>query len=389
MESGDELVICLFYSIFVFLKICNMETFHVKNFKNLKDLELKGLSRVNLIVGRNNVGKSSLLEALSLCYSGGSVDELMGILSYGGERVINRASSIGREKVIDNEAHFLSLFNRSQFEGGKAPVIVLDGNTSAISISVVFQKEKRIRKDSSSINHMLEYLSEAEYLDGAGKGGAIAEKGLVIRAGESFLFVPFHSEFQVFSESKKCIFVRPVDFIMIPNSELYDKIAMSDKEEKLLSALQIIEPQIQKINYLESDPGSKDRVPFVVVGSNSERVRLTSMGDGINRILTIILSLLNCPAGGALALDEIDNGLHYSVQKQLWEMVFSLAKELDVQVFATTHSMDCLRSFAQVNTEGDGLLIRLDARQNGDIVPQYYSDSEDIRFAVESQIELR
>lgn len=365
-----------------------METFHVKNYKGLKDLELKGLSQVNLIVGRNNVGKSTLLEALSLCYSGGAVGDLLDILAYSGERVVTRASSYSGEIIIDNEAHFLSLFNRIGFDGRKAPVITLDSDSGAISIGVGYQKEKRIRKDSS-INHMLEYLTESEYLNGSGKDGVVAEKGLAIRAGESFQFLPFHSEIQVFSDSKKCILARPADFVLIPNAALFDKIAMSDKEEKLLSALRIIEPQIQKINYLESDPGSKDRVPFVVVGPSSERVRLTSMGDGINRILTIILSLLNCPAGGALALDEIDNGLHYSVQKQLWEMVFSLAKELDVQVFATTHSMDCLKSFAQVNTGNDGLLIRLDARSDGEIVPQYYSDSDDIRFAVDSQIELR
>ena len=282
----------------------------------------------------------------------------------------------------------ISLFNRSGFEGGKAPAIVLDDGTFVISLGIGYQKEKRIRKDSS-VNHILEYLTESEFLSGSGKNGVIAEKGLAIRAGDSFQFLPFHSEFQVFAESKKCVFVRPADFILVPNAALFDKIAMSDKEEKLLAALRIIEPQIQKINYLESDPGSKNRVPFVVVGPKSERVRLTSMGDGINRILTIILSMLNCPAGGALAVDEIDNGLHYSVQEQLWKMVFSLANELDVQVFATTHSMDCLKSFAQVNSGEDGLLIRLDARSDGEIVPQYYSEPDDIRFAVESQIELR
>ena len=365
-----------------------MDSFHVKNYKGLKDLELKGLSRVNLIVGRNNVGKSSLLEALSLGYSGGSVDELLDILSYSGENVITRSASLSGEKVIDNESHFLSLFNRLGFNGVTAPVIILDNGSCEVSISVGYQKEKQIRK-GSSIDHMLEYLTESEYLAGAGKDGIAAEKGLMIRSGDSFQFVPFHSELQVFPASKKCLLVRPVDFVLIPNAALFDKIAMSDKEEKLLSALQIIEPQVQKINYLESDSVSKKRVPFVVVNPGSKRVRLTSMGDGINRILTIILSLLNCPAGGALALDEIDNGLHYSVQKQLWKMVFSLAEELNVQVFATTHSMDCIRTFAEVASDGDGLLVRLDARRNGDIVPQYYSDPSDIRFAFESQIELR
>lgn len=365
-----------------------METFHVKNYKVLKDLELKGLSRVNLIVGCNNVGKSSLLEALSISYSGGSVDELLNVLDYGGESVVTRSSSSGEEE-IDNEAHFLSLFNRSGFVGGLAPKIALDSDDSSLSIEVGFQKEKRLRRDDSSFSHLLEYLDEADYLKGGAKDRVIAEKGIVIRAGDSLRFVPFYSEFQAFPESKNCIFVRPADFVLIPNAALFDKIAMSEKEEILLSALRIIEPKIQKINYLESNLGSKKRVPFVVVEPNSERVRLTTMGDGINRILTIVLSLLNCPPGGALAVDEIDNGLHFSIQKQLWEMVFSLARELNVQVFATTHSLDCLRSFAQVNSEGEGLLIRLDARKNGNIVPQYYADSDEIRFAVERQIELR
>jgi len=383
-----EIAFLSFFSIFATLKIGNMDTFHVRNYKGLKDLKLKGLSRVNLIVGRNNVGKSSLLEALSLCYSGGSVDELLDILDYGGERVVTRSSYAG-EEGIDNEAHFLSLFNRSGFESGMAPKITLDSNNSSLSLEVGYQKEKRVKRGDSSFNHWVEYLGESDYLEGLEKDGILAEKGLVIRSGDSFRYVPFHSEFQVLLESKKCILVRPADFVLVPNAALYDKIAMSDKEEKLLSALQIIEPQIQKINYLESNPGSKKRVPFVVVGPNSDRIRLTAMGDGINRILTIVLSLLNCPFGGALALDEIDNGLHFSVQTQLWEMVFSLARELNVQVFATTHSLDCLRSFARVNSDGDGLLIRLDNRRSGDIAPQYYSDSEEIRFAVESKIELR
>lgn len=103
----------------------------------------------------------------------------------------------------------------------------------------------------------------------------------------------------------------------------------------------------------------------------------------------IILSLLNCPAGGFLFVDEIDTGLHYSVQKKLWEMIFSLVKDLEIQVFAATHSMDCLRSFAAVNNSEKGLLVRLDTRSDGDIVPQYYSDPEYIRFAIEKQIDLR
>ena len=142
--------------------------------------------------------------------------KLLDILDYSGERVVTKTSSYSGEKVIDNEAHFLSLFNRSGFEGGKAPAIVLDDGTFVISLGIGYQKEKRIRKDSS-VNHILEYLTESEFLSGSGKNGVIAEKGLAIRAGDSFQFLPFHSEFQVFAESKKCVFVRPADFMIINN----------------------------------------------------------------------------------------------------------------------------------------------------------------------------
>lgn len=366
-----------------------METFHVKNYKGLKDLELKGLSRVNLIVGRNNVGKSSLLEAISLCVSKGSTSELLDILEYGGEKASNRSFSSSDENGLDNESHFLSVFNRNGFTSFRAPVIVFTKDNDTVTFEIGYRKEKRVRQ-GSSVSHLLEYLSENDYLAETARGGVPAEKGIAIKADESFQFIPFRSEFQVFPEAlRDCILVRPVDYFLLPNAVLYDKIAMTDKEDKLLAALRIIEPQIQKINYLESEPGSRKRTPFVVVGPKSDRVRLTSMGDGINRLLTIVLSLLNCPSGGILNLDEIDNGLHFSVQTQLWKMVFSLARELDVQVFATTHSMDCLKSFAQVNNGKEGLLIRLDARSDGEIVPQYYSDPDDVRFAVDSQIELR
>ena len=358
-----------------------MKIFRVKNYKGLKDLELNGLSQVNLFVGRNNVGKSSLLEALTLFASGDSTAEIRDILEYN--------NSGGRDSD-DNGPYFYSLFNRTGFNDRIAPEIIFSDERSSVRIEVCYRKEKRTQNGNST-SHVSEYVGEKEFLSAAGKAieSVPAEKGIAIHSGESFHFIPFQGEIRVYPYNQTCIFVRPVDYFMSSNAALYDQIAMSEKENQLIDALRIIEPQIQRINYLESEPGSRKRVPFVIVGSGSERVRLSTMGDGINRILTIILSLLNCPSGGILCLDEIDNGLHFSVQKQLWEMVLSLACKLNVQIFATTHSMDCLRSFAQANAGGDALLIRLDASSNGEIVPQYYSNPKAVQLAVENQIELR
>ena len=64
----------------------------------------------------------------------------------------------------------------------------------------------------------------------------------------------------------------------------------------------------------------------------------------------------------SLDIDEFDNGLHYSVQKSLWKMIFSLAKQLNIQVFATTHSWDCIQSFTEVaieNEQMNGTLLKI------------------------------
>ena len=83
---------------------------------------------------------------------------------------------------------------------------------------------------------------------------------------------------------------------------------------------------------------------MVRLDESNNPLPLRSMGDGINRILTIILAMVNCE-NGYLLIDEFENGLHYSVQEKLWEIIFYLAERLNIQVFATTHSNDAIEVF--------------------------------------------
>ncbi len=83
------------------------------------------------------------------------------------------------------------------------------------------------------------------------------------------------------------------------------------------------------------------RVPVVVLRDSAKRYRLSSMGDGINRVLTIILALLNCK-DGILLIDEFENGLHHSVQSQLWKIIFELSEELNIQRCLPQHIVKTL-----------------------------------------------
>ena len=115
------------------------------------------------------------------------------------------------------------------------------------------------------------------------------------------------------------------------------------------------------------------------------------MGDGINRILTIIFAMVNCESG-YLLIDEFENGLHYSVQEKLWEIIFHLAERLNIQVFATTHSLDCVEAFATVlNSEkqgkDDGVMIRLE-NYGGNIEATVY-DADEIQATTRVHVDPR
>lgn len=114
------------------------------------------------------------------------------------------------------------------------------------------------------------------------------------------------------------------------------------------------------------------------------------MGDGINRILTIILALVNS-SDGYLLIDEFENGLHYTVQDQLWEIVFKLATNLNIQVFATTHSNDCIASFSRIlNKEQNkdlGKYIRLD--NVAGVIKDVAFTPEELDIANNQDIEIR
>ena len=115
------------------------------------------------------------------------------------------------------------------------------------------------------------------------------------------------------------------------------------------------------------------------------------MGDGINRILTIILAMVNCE-NGYLFVDEFENGLHHSVQEKLWEIIFYLSERLNIQVFATTHSNDTIKAFGEVANSkleySDAQLIQL--RNVKGIISAVLFNTDDVETAMETDyLDLR
>lgn len=329
-----------------------MKSLEVKKYKNFEHLTLNDLANINLIVGKNNVGKSALLEAVSIFASNGDLEQIKAVLASRGEGV-GFSSSV--EKSAEKEMErFLSLYHQWNVPNFLNHPIEISANEKLSGRKTKFSMRlagyiKSLETDSQGFERpykLLEDNNEAMFEN------PDIHIGLLLSYDERKTFYMFNGERKRNPAEGLNAFeyVRTNQIMGDKNPKLYDKIALTPNEKYIIKALQIIEPQIENINFLKDDkaPGQSDeRVPFIVFKNDSKRYRLSAMGDGINRILTIILAMLNCE-NGVLLIDEFENGLHYSVQYQLWKVINDLSTKLNVQVFATTHSMDTLRSLSEL-----------------------------------------
>jgi AAA15 family ATPase/GTPase len=127
---------------------------------------------------------------------------------------------------------------------------------------------------------------------------------------------------------------------------------------------------------------------MVKLAEFSEPVPFKSLGEGVNHLLSISLALVKA-RNGVLLVDEVENGIHYSVQPVLWRMIFKQAQRWKIQVFSTTHSWDCVEGFqiAANDFAGRGSLYRLE-RRDAEIRAVRFAPRE-IEIARRESIEVR
>lgn len=377
-----------------------LQSLEIRNYRNLRHLTIEKLGRVNLLLGKNNTGKTSILEAVAIYINRGSADFILQLLDERGENYVKYEKYLDRSDESTREAAILktltSLFsNRKPLFDEKNSLMIGELDQTLFGPLLALDKRVAIR--------FVRYLEEFEdapngqparrkriYLEeGANEPDAIL--GLEIKAGKFSSPIPLRffdrnrplrsigmSASSLFEErSDNLQFVKTKNIERDINGSLWDKIALTESEDEVVNALKIIEPEIDRITFRTER--ERERIAVVKLKSSNDVIPLRSMGDGINRILTIILAMVNCE-NGYLLIDEFENGLHYSVQEQLWEVIFSVADSLKIQVFATTHSYDCIDAFSAILNSGrypkeSGCMIRLD-NYEGSIEATLYNADE-------------
>lgn len=156
----------------------------------------------------------------------------------------------------------------------------------------------------------------------------------------------------------------------------------------MVEALRILEPEVERISF-QSRLASNNGI-IVKMRNQSKPVPLGSMGDGMRRILTIAMSLVGVNSG-ILLVDEIDTGLYYETLVDMWRLVIGTAIKQDAQVFATTHSWDCVSAFSKAlqlsSDKNAGILLRLD--NVGDRIKSTTYTADKLKIAVTETIEVR
>ena len=353
----------------------------IKNYRNLKELTISSLGRVNLVTGKNNTGKSTLLEAIAIFAKKGDFGLIYQLLEERGE--INTQI----KPVQINAKVFSSLFNGRVVKFGTADVISINSSTKEyVSLRFVKYVDETHKDEQGSTTRKRFLQNNTDIQD--------YKIGFEVNSdiGSEFLSLydksGYGGGYDPDSVYKSIQYIRTRNVNRDTNGNLFDNIALTDKEQYVINALKIIEPLTERIAFV--DENSNGRSAVIKLSNSQQILPLQSMGDGINRILTIILAMVNSD-NGYLLIDEFENGLHYTVQEKLWKIIFKLSKDLNIQVFATTHSEDCINGFQRVLNNSDdlsaGKLIRLD-NKNG-VIKQIEFDAKDLKIATEQDIEIR
>lgn len=394
-----------------------LKSLFVRNFRGLECFDVPKLGRVNLIVGKNNSGKSSVLEALRIYADNANLNTLNDIASSHNEKRLGRRTP---DESEISELPFQSFFSGWRFPPNDDVAIQIgeaEGKKDALRIEHVFIEEIQEEVYSNEIEETVTRTRRIQIQKPEiepKEGGRIFQV-LKVNKNERDRFIWLdRSEAMApwINPSKgKAIPCRMVPTGLVSQDDLariWDRSGLTDEAVLTIETLKIISKDIEGLQFVENSderlsPSSRvgerafkdnKRIAIVKVAGAPGPVPISSFGDGVVRVLQVILSMFQAK-GGVLLIDEFENGLHYSVQEKIWSVIFDQAKLMDVQVFATTHSWDCIDSFTKVAGKHDGddaVLFRVgrsELKSNYGKAIATVFDGEQLKNITQADLEVR
>ena len=315
------------------------QSLDIQHFRGFGKLALEGLGRVNLVVGKNNTGKTSLLEAITLLADPGMLKSLPGLFRA-------NAGSVGER------------FYRWLPRDG-AP----DGDT-VLAATAPEPAPRQVRLTRTQETNPAR-PGELQHTEPIG--------GLYLWPSKNLSPLKLHAV-SVQHQGPDAMVDAFAEAVRSP-----------EDEAQMVSLLSAVDPRIRTVRL-----DAVKSKPFVVVDIGlGERIPLAQAGQGIYRLVAIFSELLGHKPRICF-IDEIENGIHYSALPKVWAGIAEVAARLDIQVFATTHSWECLLAAHEVFAARDTYDFRvLQLYRLGEAISGRVLDQDHIEAAIIGDIELR
>ena len=308
----------------------HLPSLSVKGLLGIPAVSIPELGRVTLIAGKNGSGKTTLLDAVRIYAARGSYPALAGVLRAREELAVFVDENDNEKLAPDLSA----LFHKRRPSVDARVKIGPDngGEQLVMSPGPALFRDGFLDGDVPAL--------EIDF-DGIGKTVSISE---ALRTGRISRRWPRNREPEEHN-TVRCLSVGP----NVPGNDdmarFWDWLAHTGDEDLAAQALRLIYgDRVGNVVVVSDDAAGNARRVLVSIKGQDSRVPLRSLGDGAVRMFGAALALANSK-DGLLLMDEVENGVHYSVQPDFWKMVMMGAIENNVQVFATTHSRDCIDGF--------------------------------------------
>ncbi|GAA7138437.1 AAA family ATPase [Helicobacter pylori] len=330
-----------------------IQSVRIKNFKNFKDTQIDGFTKLNIITGGNNVGKSNLLEAL-YCLVGKSMHPCANLTEI--------YDNIRKEPLTTESKNLM--FYGLDTEKEIQIVTTLDNNqTLDLQIKFIASEKQKVIESQiiptaeqtqmpSQLNFTLKKNNEEIYND-----------HLNITKAYNFPPIPnqsgYNRQFKNFDPNQLQKLLPFESATIIPSDVVYRQAHMIQAVSKICSNNQLEEELNKHLNQFDNNIQSisfnTNNQLKLKVKNIKEKLPLSAFGDGLKKYLHIVSAFMADNAK-TIYIDEVENGLHFSRMKLLLRCVIDFIndnKDGNLQVFMTTHSQEFIEILDQVIREKD------------------------------------
>lgn len=346
-----------------------IENIKINNFRGIKELTIENLGQINIILGKNNCGKTSLLDAILLL--SGATNPRLPITINWARNYSNMSDEMFRINFYGlepkNKIRLSGKYNHSKERN--------------LTISYREERSEIIGKENDTLDIHYYLNLEAEI------SGKKYHTELKYPGNDTTSASVSDIKDEEYTEELKTFYISSSDPFN-NNKQLFTNLLLDKQEHAIIESLRTIEPNLKDIivanDNLYADIGLEKRIPIQV------------LGDGIRKIISILINIYQAKDGGVLLIDEIDNGLHYQSMPTLWKTILWMANKYNVQIFATTHNIDSLRalknelseSLENSNMQDKTHIYTLRKKQSGDMMA-FMNEYSQFTHLINTETEIR